>query len=163
MRSVTRNFPVVYAAGLLGVPRANDTYRWTKLDAGQSAAYEQLASAVRPFPAESLVELAPSGVERTEPGLTAHPSSDTDGFPIWIVAALAAGAGLVGLLSQSRRGKQPEPARPSTIPAERTGRVGQQSLATGAPVSTTSNASPGTSLRSPSASSSQRGLDAPVM
>jgi hypothetical protein len=111
--SVRRDFPVVYAAGLLGVPRADNTYRWTKLDSRNSAAYDQLASAVSPFPPESLAALTPSGVERVEPGLTANPPSDTEGFPVWILAAIiavAAGlAGLAGLRRKSRPSMRHEP------------------------------------------------------
>jgi hypothetical protein len=111
--SVRRDFPVVYAADLLGVPRADNTYRWTKLDSSNSAAYDQLASAVSPFPPESLASLTPSSVERVEPGLTANPGSNTDGFPIWILAvvAVAAGvAGLVGLRRKNRPSMRHEPA-----------------------------------------------------
>jgi hypothetical protein len=110
---VRRDFPVVYAADLLGVPRADNTYRWTKLDSRHLAAYDQLASAVSPFPPESLAALTPSGVERVEPGVTANPASDTEGFPVWMLAAIAVAtglAGLVGLRRMRRPSMRHEPA-----------------------------------------------------
>ena len=103
--SVRRAFPVVYAADLLGVPRADNTYRWTKLDSRNLAAYHQLASAVSPFPPQSLAALTPSGVERVKPGITANPESDTGGFPVWILAAVAVAAGLAGLVGLRRKSR----------------------------------------------------------
>ena len=102
--SVKRAFPVVYAADLLGVPRADNTYRWTKLDSKRLAAYEQLASAVSPFPPESLDELTPNAVARAEPGLAADPASasEAEGFPVWVLVAIAVAAGLAGLIGLRR-------------------------------------------------------------
>jgi hypothetical protein len=113
--SVKRAFPVVYAAdaSLLGVPRADDTYRWTKLDARHLPAYYQLASGVTPFPPESLAALTPGGVERAEPGSTAPPASNTEGFPAWVgiaIAVVAGLAGLFGLRHKSRPSMRHKPA-----------------------------------------------------
>lgn len=113
--SVERAFPVVYAAdaNLIAVPRADNTYRWMELDSRHLPAYEQLASGVTPFPSESLAALTPDGVERAEPGSTGPPASNTDGFPVWILIAIAvvAGiAGLVGLRRMSRHRMRHEPA-----------------------------------------------------
>lgn len=119
LRSVKRAFPVVYApdAGVLGVPRADNTYRWATLDLRRSVAYTELASAVAPFPPESLAALTPSGVARVDAGATpdplAGPVSDAEGVPVWLLAVLAGAVGLGGLLGlrlMSRISPRHEPA-----------------------------------------------------
>ena len=96
--SLNRAFPVVYAAGLLGTPQADNTYRWTRLESGNLSAYEALERTVRPFPPESLAELTPSAVETAEVGSHGNTTSDAGGFPMWILILIAVGVVPIGLV-----------------------------------------------------------------
>lgn len=112
--TLERRFPVVYSDGYVGVPSGEEGgYRWIELSGRNLAAYERAVGDAEPFPAADLGGLTQRGVAAAAAEDGPEAGSDPAGLPTWLLIALAAGAGLIGLGALHRLGHRPARHEPA--------------------------------------------------